>query len=146
MKRKSFKWAVLGAALAVIVVYGIDMTTAGIERINGPIEGGEFAEAPAPEPSAEAASGFTTEQQRKIAELERELEEVKRLASTGDDSSAPEPDATMAGGENERLPGIPLENDQSAVNKIADSTSGLLQSMSSEGIRLVVSIFDGLIK
>ncbi len=145
MKGKAFKWAVLGGALAVVVMYGIEMSTAGIERINGPIEGIEYAEAqaadPKPEPSEEPISDIALAQRQKIAKLEQELEEVKRLAGL----AGPEPSEESVQ-ENERLPGIPIEADQPAVNRIADSTSGLLQNMSSEGIRLVVSIFDGLIK
>lgn len=147
MKRNALKWTVIGGALAVIILYGIDMSSAGIERIYGPMEGvDEYAETVEPEPSADAVTDFARAQQQKIAQLEKELAEVKRLTSLAEGSDLPPEQAGSLPEENERLPGVPLEVDQPAVNRIADSTSGLLQSMSSEGIRFVVSIFDGLTK
>lgn len=146
MKRNALKWTVIGGALAVIILYGIDMSSAGIERIYGPMEGVDaYAETVEPEPTANAATDFVRAQQQKIAQLEKELAEVKRLTALAEGSELPEQSGSIPE-ENERLPGVPLEVDQPAVNRIADSTSGLLQSMSSEGIRFVVSIFDGLTK
>lgn len=148
MKRNTLKWTVLGGAMAIIIMYGIDMTSAGIERIYGPVEGAdEYTETASPEETVNPRNEFTVAQQKKIAELEKELAELKRLASHAEAEYSPEPaPAESAAAENERLPGVPSQNDQPAVNRIADSTSGLLQNMSSEGIRMVVSIFDGLIK
>ncbi|MDQ8736737.1 hypothetical protein [Paenibacillus sp. LHD-38] len=144
MKSNALKWTVLGGALAIIVMYGIDMSSHGIERIYGPIEGAdEYTENLQPEVTVTPVETFETEQQQKIAKLEKELEELKRIAS-GVDSEYPAETADKSPELNERLPGVPLQNDQPAVNRIADSTSGLLQNMSSEGIRMVVSIFDGL--
>ncbi|MEV5028658.1 hypothetical protein [Paenibacillus sp. LPE1-1-1.1] len=148
MKRNALKWTVLGGALAIIVMYGIDMSSHGIERIYGPVEDAdEYTENIQPEvtvnPNPEES--FETEQQKKIAELEKELEELKKMASRGDSENSSET-AENTSDVNERLPGVPLQDDQPAVNRIADSTSGLLQNMSSEGIRMVVSIFDGLTK
>lgn len=146
MKRNALKWTVLGGALAVIILYGIDMSSAGIERIYGPMEGSdEYAGTVQPEAAVSPVQEFSSEQQKKIALLEQELAELKRLASLAEDDYAPAPAASVSA-QNERLPGVPTQNDQPAVNRIADSTSGLLQNMSSEGIRMVVSIFDGLTK
>lgn len=147
MRRNGMKWTLLGGALAIIILYGIDVSSRGIERIYGPIEGaGEYTERQEPQQAETPDDGFETEQQRKIAKLEKELEELKKMAEGGsaDDASAYEDEGMLD--VNERLPGLPAENDQPAVNRIADSTSGLLQNMSSEGIRMVVSIFDGLTK
>ncbi|CAM4311410.1 hypothetical protein L1N85_20745 [Paenibacillus alkaliterrae] len=149
MKRNALKWTVLGGALAIIVMYGIEMSSSGIEEIYGPIEAGnEYIENVQPEPSAHPEPDHAlNQQQQKIAQLEKELAEIKRLAAMSDDAYnlKPEPVADLPS-ENVRLPGVPLETEQPAVNRIADSTSGLLQNMSSEGIRFVVSIFDGLTK
>ncbi|MGO4544418.1 hypothetical protein AB4Z29_06445 [Paenibacillus sp. 2TAB23] len=147
MKRNAMKWTVLGGALAVIILYGIDVSSRGIERIYGPIEGaGEYTELQGPQQTEKPDDGFETEQQRKIAKLEKELEQLKKMAEgeIADDASSYEDEGIYD--QSERLPGLPTENDQPAVNRIADSTSGLLQNMSSEGIRMVVSIFDGLTK
>lgn len=146
MKRNTLKWTVLGGAMAIIIMYGIDMSSAGIERIYGPLEGAdEYTETASPEETVIPHNEFAVAQQKKIAQLEKELAELKRLASLAEAEYSPAPAESIAT-ENERLPGVPPQNDQPAVNRIADSTSGLLQNMSSEGIRMVVSIFDGLIK
>ena len=148
MKRNTLKWTVLGGAMAIIIMYGIDMSSAGIERIYGPVEGAdEYTEAASPEETVNPRNELAAAQQKKIAQLEKELAELKRLASVAEAENSPEPaPAESIVTENERLPGVPTPNDQPAVNRIADSTSGMLQNMSSEGIRMVVSIFDGLIK
>lgn len=128
MRRNGWKLMAVGGAITFLVLFGMEMSTTGIERIYGPIEGGE---------------GYTTgggrklypsETDKRIAELERELDDIRRIAygdAYKDEKGHP------------RLPGIPYENDQAAVNKLADSTSGLLQSASSKGIRFIVSLFDG---
>jgi len=146
MKRNALKWTVLGGALAIIIMYGIDMSSSGIERIYGPIEGSSgYTENPQTEQDVQPVNDFQKEQQQKIAQLEQELKELKRLAEYDGENISGETAETFPA-ENERMPGLPLKSDQPAVNKIADSTSGLLQNMSSEGIRMVVSIFDGLTK
>ncbi|MGO4696280.1 hypothetical protein AB4Z50_18565 [Paenibacillus sp. 2TAB26] len=145
MKRNALKWTVLGGALAIIIMYGIDMSSSGIERIYGPIEGSSgYTEILQTEQNVQPVNDFQKEQQQKIAQLEQELKELKRLAAYDDETTGETAETFPA--ENERMPGLPLKSDQPAVNKIADSTSGLLQNMSSEGIRMVVSIFDGLTK
>lgn len=126
MKRNAWKWALLGGALTFIVLYGIEMSTAGIERINGP-----FASVDTPAPTERKTDAYTSETDRKIAALEKELDEIRKLAYYQYQT---------------RLPGVPYENDQPPINKLADSTSGLLQSASSNGIRFVVSLFEGLMK
>jgi len=146
VKRTALKWTVLGGAMAVIIMYGIEMSSSGIERIYGPIEGGNgYSDIEQAEQYVQPANDFQKEQQQKIAQLEQELKELKRLATNGENGGSTET-AETSPIEKERMPGLPLKNDQPAVNKIADSTSGLLQNMSSEGIRMVVSIFDGLTK
>ncbi|MNZ58667.1 hypothetical protein D3C78_766810 [compost metagenome] len=142
--RKTWKWAVVGAAIAIIVIYGIEMSTTGIERVYGPLEQ-DYGYSSNVEmmTSANSLSGHALTQQQKIAQLERELAEVKRMAKLGKEEQMTSEVADTPYS-NERLPGIPLSDDQPAVNRIADSTSGLLQSVSSEGIRFVVSLFDGL--
>lgn len=135
MKRNALKFTALGGAIVFIILYGIEMSSTGIERIYGPIEGGEaYVEMESPIQTKDPSTRLVAlKQQAKIAELEKQLEEVKRLA-------------LLAEKQDDRLLGIPFEGEQPAVNKIADSTSGMLQNVSSEGIRFVVSLFDGLTK
>ncbi|MEK3881644.1 hypothetical protein [Paenibacillus sp. PL2-23] len=132
MKGHAWKWLIIGGALAIVVMFGLEMTSSGIERIYGPIEGEGGYSNPygyetggAQEPQRES---YESETEKRIAQLEKELEEIRRAY----------------GYNGERLPGMPYEDGQPAVNKIADSTSGMLQSASSKGIRLVADLFDGL--
>ncbi|RIX54103.1 hypothetical protein D3P08_07595 [Paenibacillus nanensis] len=134
MGRHAWKWLGIGCALAFLVLFGLEMSTTGIERIYGPIEG-EYAEGSNGIASA-VNERYESETDKRIAELERELEEVRRLANG---------DGYMDEKGYPRLPGVPYEDEEPAVNKLADSTSGMLQSASSAGIRFVVSLFDGLL-
>ncbi|MBH5318158.1 hypothetical protein I6N90_10095 [Paenibacillus sp. GSMTC-2017] len=129
MNRNPWKWLALGGVLTIIVLFGLEMSNTGIERIYGPIEGGEIVET--------KRNDFTYESktEKRIAELERELEQIRHLAYE---------EGTIAGNDHPRLPGMPYEENDATVNKIADSTAGLLQSASSGGIRFVGSLFDGL--
>ena len=141
MRRNGWKWAVLGGALTFLILYGIEVSTAGIERIYGPIEGQPATQNETVRREPSNVEVIMSETDRKIAALERELAELKRLASGGGDFTA---GSGSSSGDNPRLPGIPYVADQPPVQKLADSTSSLLQSMSTNGIRFVVSIFDGL--
>ncbi len=146
MRKNPFKWLIVGGALAVIVMYGLELSTSGIARVYGPLEGeGGYAQAPLQETdSLRAEERELTYQEKKIAQLERELEELKRQAAKGGSARADESSYETDSAAENRLPGIPLDDSQPTVNQLADSTSGLLQNMSSEGIRFIVSIFDGL--
>lgn len=127
MNRKTWKVLLLGVTIAFIVLFGMEMSTSGIERIYGPMDGSE------PYGYSREDRVYASETDRRIAELERELDDIRRIAYGGEYA-----------GEHDRLPGMPVEDEQAAVNKIADSTAGLLQTASSKGIRFVVSLFDGL--
>ncbi|MDQ0058396.1 hypothetical protein [Paenibacillus harenae] len=148
MKRNALKWTILGGAIVFIVLYGIEMSSAGLERINGTFEETESGSLYEENAVAEENSQQNDENSvyaRKIEELERELEETKRLltkAGVGESKAGKSPVID----EDERLPGIPVQEDAPAVDKLAESASGMLQSVSSGGIRFVVSIFDGLTK
>ncbi|CDN46191.1 hypothetical protein [Paenibacillus sp. P22] len=64
-------------------------------------------------------------------------------ASSGDVSAW---NGYSAGDERYRLPGVaPLDSD-TGVNRLADGTAGMLQSVSSSGIRMIVTLFDSFTK
>lgn len=127
MSRKTWKLLLLVVAIAFIVLFGMEMSTSGIERIYGPMDGSEHYA------YDKEDRVYASETDRRIAELEKELDDIRKIAYGGN-----------YGAEHDRLPGMPVEDDQAAVDKIADSTAGLLQSASSKGIRFVVSLFGGL--
>ncbi|WP_127496422.1 hypothetical protein [Paenibacillus glycanilyticus] len=134
----AFKWILLGGVLVFIVLYGIEMSSSGIERIYGPIEKNNSSSVISEEDRYNLASsdeesttvkssGLSTEADRKIAELEKELKEVRKIAEQN--------------GRHERLPGLSSDNGEPTVNKVADGTAGLLQSVSNSGIRFIASLF-----
>ncbi|GGG56016.1 hypothetical protein [Paenibacillus radicis (ex Gao et al. 2016)] len=144
MKRSALKWTILGGVLVFIVLYAMEMSQSGIERIYGPIEGGQTS---VTLPSAQSAgsgnsdegvvdggsrpsSGMSAAAEKKIAKLEKELAEVREIAERGS--------------RRERLPGIDGGSHEPAVNKLADGTSGFLQSVTTGGIKFVVSLFDSV--
>ncbi|WP_042162802.1 hypothetical protein [Paenibacillus gorillae] len=142
MKRSAIKWAILGGALVFIVLYAMEMSQSGIERIYGPIEGGQTSvtlpsahsagssDEGVIDGSAPSSSGMSAAAEKKIAKLEKELAEVREIAERGS--------------RRERLPGIDGRAHEPAVNKLADGTSGFLQSVTTGGIKFVVSLFDSV--
>lgn len=141
MKGSALKWTVLGGVLVFIVLYGMEMSSAGIEKIYGPIEGSEAASVqteaaaekdtlPAAVEASDETAGLSSSAEKKIEELQKELAEVRKIAERSSHY--------------ERLLGIPKESTEPSVNKLADGASGFLQSFSSGGIRFVVSLFDSV--
>ncbi|NBD22887.1 hypothetical protein [Paenibacillus glycinis] len=134
MGRHTLKTAFVGGAVALIVLFGIDTATSGIERIYGPVEDNATTMQPQqpverlPENVYASSAGQMTVEDAQHGrteddirrEYERKLQE--ELAK--------------------RLPGLPDMQSQSTVNQVADGTAGALQSISSKGIRMVVSFFE----
>lgn len=151
MRKKAWKWALLGGALTFIIMYGIEMSTAGIERIHGPLQSQLTHNELKPAAFAEPGSSVSDEEQefeqwqpksaseRKIAQLEKELEEIRRLASM--ERKYVEQYSELW----RDLPGNGNDSG-SAVDKFADSASSMLESASVGGIKFVVSMFEGLFK
>jgi len=156
MKRSALKWTLIGGALVFVLLYGIEMSTSGIERLYGSVDSSGEAANAALDRERESVSSLSPEeklykqyndklaelQERKIMLLEQELKELRkeaaRIGQTEEYWGYPY--------SYERLPGLPAETEQASVDKLADSTSGMLQAASSSGIRFVVSLFDGLTK
>lgn len=141
MKQSALKWTVLGGVLVFIILYGMEMSSTGIERIYGPIEGSgassitlspqtDYPEEGARPSIKDTSAGLSDAAERKIAKLEEELAEVREIA-----------ERNIRG---QRLPGVTGDPDVPAVNKLADGTAGMLQSVTTSGIRFVVSLFDSV--
>ena len=41
MRKSHFKWALIGGVLVAVLMFGMEMTTGGINRVYGPIEGSQ---------------------------------------------------------------------------------------------------------
>ncbi|WP_341278435.1 hypothetical protein [Paenibacillus sp. FSL H8-0537] len=148
-RRDAFKWAIIGGVLVFVILYGIEMSSSGIERIYGPIEetgassvmpadaiirqGAETGVSGTAVPETQSIAGMSDAASRKISELERELAEVRELAEQN----------ALYG---DRLPGMPYENQEPSVNKLADGTAGLLQSFSTGSMEFIVDLFEKVTK
>lgn len=151
MKKAALKWILIGGALVFILLYGIEMSSSGIERIYGPVEGSNQRlsanESSMKSAEKEYKDALADLQQRKIALLEQELTELRELAvKAGYSDASIESDWKYSRDYYDRLLGLPIETEQAGVDKLADSASGMLQAASSGGIRFVVSLFEGLTK
>lgn len=155
---KAWKWLVLGSAITIVVLYMMELTTTGIERVYGTLEqGGETAQRQSldeAEPRGLIPINGQEEQQelgqadelssssdstdsavdQEIAALEAEIAELKRLALLKEKEELQQKLLL-----NEEHTGKP------AVNRIADSTSEVLQSASSSGIQFIAKLFNNVI-
>ncbi|MFD0958610.1 hypothetical protein [Paenibacillus chungangensis] len=129
MRRNRWKWIGFGVALAFLIIYGIELSTTGIERIHGPLAEEDRTYIQYKEEVTSTSDERKLED--RIEELERDLEYLKRGGRMPVDA-------------NSRWPGLPYESDEPVVNRLADSTSELLENASSSGIRFIASLFNGL--
>lgn len=158
---KAWKWLLLGSAVTIIVLYMLELTTSGIERVYGPLEQGSVAaerqlldeqQASASENQSglipiteneqyalqptdvpQSSSSGESAVDKEIAALEAEIAELKRLALLK---------------EKEELQKKLLINEDAskpAVNRMADSTSEVLQSASSSSIQFIAKLFNNVI-
>ncbi|MFC4104004.1 hypothetical protein [Paenibacillus xanthanilyticus] len=150
MRKQPLKWGIVGGMIVLMVMFGIDVATSGVERIYGPVEqqeatpiasqGPSRAEYPALQPETETGYHPRQTAQEQDAPVYRPtVAEAQRHPER-----AAERYTEMTQVENERLPGIPDLRDDTTVDKLADGTAGALQSLSSQGIRFVVSLFESV--
>jgi len=139
MRKGGWKWALAGGAIALLIVYGLDSADSGIENVYGPV--GEGAQAHAVnDNNATLQSGPASGRN----DDDRMYDEAGEAAADGygqqrETASVPQRYAPQG-----RLPGVPYDTSEPAVNKLADGAAGVLQSVSSSGIKLFVSVFDGI--
>lgn len=156
MKRYMTRLLALILFLCIGVFIGMELTQAGIERIQGPFEDtvmdrGSAPRTPDQENIKQAQQEQTKEEQLALADKELEelelrikaLREQKRQAGSEawDDESIEQLARELQAKENE----LTLSAAEDApVNKLADQTAGLLQHLSEAGIKAVVGMFGGL--
>ncbi|EFM12727.1 conserved hypothetical protein [Paenibacillus curdlanolyticus YK9] len=151
MKRDGWKWALVGGAIALLIVYGLDSADRGITNVYGPV--GDKAEPPAVNGTTQSFSPVNTSESNTSTNVveanpnhqldggqRQPDQQQQQQAGTGRNDAV-----DRQSGSSERLPGVTYDSDEPAVNKLADGAAGVLQSVSSGGIRLFVSVFDGII-
>lgn len=149
MRRHTLKTAFVGGAVALIVLFGIDIATSGIERIYGPVDGGASANQSAAaagseegwEKSASGAVGAERLPEDEVAPL-RQMTVADAQHGRTEEEIRSEYERMLQEELAKRLPGLPDTRSESTVNEVADGTAGVLQSISSKGIRMVVSFFE----
>ncbi|PZD93963.1 hypothetical protein DNH61_20980 [Paenibacillus sambharensis] len=134
MKRKPFQWAMAGALLVILLLYGLEMSADGIGRIYGPLDHAsqqqgmevQLSKEPPPAEAAPLENGPAVEQ--------------NDLAAGNSAKSA----EALPGAAGQGLAGYSPPSGEASVNKAAEGAAGFLQGLSSGGIRLVVSLFDAI--
>lgn len=162
MRRQSLKMAFVGGAIALVVLFGIDMATSGIETINGPIDQtgdlpinpsayekqsaglDEYTQTPLLEDEAEVTRKQSVDEKAASQVPRQRVVDAQHGRSTADIQRRQAEQIAAQSDANERLPGIPDLRTDSSVNQLADGTAGVLQSISSKGIRFVVSFFESV--
>ncbi|WP_218154668.1 hypothetical protein [Paenibacillus sp. UNC496MF] len=155
------KTALVGGAVALIVLFGIDIATSGIERINGPVDTIRSALPGVTGTTSATGTAGTTGVSGLYGAGQPQAQGDALLPESGV-VIAPVPQMTVQDAQHgrteeeirreyerklqeelaKRLPGLPAAGSQSTVNQVADGTAGVLQSISAKGIRLVVSFFE----
>ncbi|WP_127532278.1 hypothetical protein [Paenibacillus kobensis] len=141
MRRDGWKWALAGGAIALLIVYGLDSADSGIENVYGPV--GEGAQTHAVNENFEPLQNGQTDVRSNAAQKGEGSVEAGTVSGRTKQQETVQRDAQPYTPE-ERLPGVPYDTSEPAVNKLADGAAGVLQSVSSGGIKLFVSVFDGI--
>ncbi|MBD2844476.1 hypothetical protein IDH44_04680 [Paenibacillus sp. IB182496] len=134
MKRDALKWSLIGGALVFLLLYGIEVATTGIENVHGPLDNTQRVREETPlSPSAQAAAAAQEVAERLAAQREEAAREQWLQAAAAAVQGAAADPLRPEGGAPQREP---------SVNQVADRTAGVLQSLSSGGIRFIVGLFD----
>jgi hypothetical protein len=134
--RKSWKYGMLGALIVIAVLYGIELTSQGLADVYGPLDRGTIVPAPAQTEVLGVQTG------REESEAAGQPSVITELGG-GKSQAADEP-ASVSAADVGANPTHPAASGESSVNRLADGTAGILQSVSSGGIRFVVSMFDAI--
>lgn len=118
MGRFTIRFALFGLLVALCILYGIEMATSGIERIQGPLSGQQQTE------QVEQTQDDIKKPVKETPEREDRQEEPA--------ATQPQPKPLKRSGK------------EPSVDVLADHTAGVLQAVSSGGIRFIVSIFDAI--
>jgi hypothetical protein len=145
--RKPWQYTLLGAAIAFFVLYGIELSSDGMEDVYGPLEpqtvdhiGAGSGNGYGGDPYPAGTRGGQPDRYEPWPEDER--------GESGTEET-PAYDGNDAWNERNDGYGYPYEDAAErggAVGRLADGTAGLLQSAAKGGIRLIVSLFESVAK
>lgn len=128
MRRDTFKLLIFAGVVGFAILYGMELSSKGIESVRGPWE--ETVESPTPEDD-----GDWTLPVREGTRGDR--------ASDGRGPIAEEP--PVGGTELPGEPFIPRNDREPIVDRVSGKTAEVLHDLSRGGIRMVVSLFDKML-
>lgn len=148
MNKTVWRWIGLGAAISLMLVYFIELTSHGLQRMDGSSQieqayeqnivqkqTAQLIEQPVDrddETLSVISNELNTSIEKEIASLEEDILKLKKQALQK---------------EKRQLEQMMLNDavDQSNVNKLADTTSGALQQLSSSSMQFVAELFHKVI-
>jgi hypothetical protein len=122
MRRDTFKMLVFAAIVGFAILYGMELSSKGIENVNGPME------------SANPSEGRTT--------AVDEGDWTLPPRETAQDNRVPDRDAERNYWGDEEEYAIPRNDREPIVDRVSGKTADVLHDLSRNGIRMVISIFD----
>ncbi len=128
MRRDTFKLLILAGIVAFAVLYGMELSSKGIEDVNGSWE----------TPTLSTGEQPSTDEEWTLPA--RESAQKKEKAATVE-TRKPADDTPYYNWDEEEF-GIPRFDRKPIVDRVSGKTAEVLHDLSRSGIRMVVSIFD----
>lgn len=126
MRKDTFKLLLLAGIVAFAVLYGMELSTRGIENVNGRYEPtGQLQEDPDPTDEWELPTRQPSSTQPQTTKRPSEASELEEL----NDYDA-------------ELYGVPRDDRKPLVDRVSGATADVLHGLSKGGIKFVVSLFD----
>jgi hypothetical protein len=152
--RKSWQYMLLGAAIAFFVLYGIELSSDGMEDVYGPLgprsvdrteteRGGYGSYGGGSYPAGPRGGTVSPHQDPYGAWPGDTYGETGTGDAPDQDDGNAWPERT-GGYDGYGYPYAGAEGGGGAVSRLADGTAGLLQSMAKGGIRFIVSLFESV--
>ncbi|WP_372662818.1 hypothetical protein [Cohnella sp.] len=127
MRRSTIKLLVFAGIVAFAVLYGMELSSKGIEDVNGPWS----TTSPATE------RGDTSENEEWTLPTQEPVQEERQSRAT----QSPVDDTPYYDWDEEEY-GIPRDDRKPIVDRLSGKTAEVLHDLSRNGIKLVVSLFD----
>ncbi|MFB9280091.1 hypothetical protein [Cohnella cellulosilytica] len=126
MRRDTFKLLIMAGLLGFAVLYGMELSSKGIESVKGPWE----------------TEGTAVEQPAEDGDWTLPVKEPRQGTKSREDSRSSAAGEGLEAGENGEEFGIPRADREPIVDRLSGKTAEVLNNLSRDGIRMVVSLFD----
>jgi len=126
MRRDSFKLLIFAGLLGFAVLYGMELSSKGIENVKGPWE----------------TEGATVEQPAADEDWTLPAKDPRQGAKSREETRSPAQEEGLNAGEEGEEFGIPRADREPIIDRMSGKTAEVLHDLSRNGIRMVVSLFD----